>query len=268
MKKVVITVFAFLLSAALLTACGKSADGGGEETTVAANALYAEVIDVVSNQLTLKVLSGSFDLNQMAERMSEMQSRMSGGEGGGFFRGGEGATDASGETVTRPAPQTDADGNMVTRNRTPQTDAEGNTVTRPAQTDAEGNTVTRPAQTDAEGNTVTMPSRYTGEEKTLLIPVGTAVKTISFADGALQTKDAELADIKNGATVNIIYSDNGTSVKEVQILNIGGRGGAGGGGMVFGGAGGEGGPPQLPEGAVVNPAPDGGVQVIVPPPEG
>lgn len=189
------------------------------------NNVYAEVTDVISNQLSLKVLRGSFNAEEMAQRMKERANRGSGdGSGSGWSSGSrEAATDADGNPVQR--------GSWGGGNREAATDADGNPVQR-------GN---REPMTDADGNTVSFENmRYTGEEKEVVIPVGTPIVTISFEDGEVVKKESELSDIKNGGSVNIIY--DGDSITEVQIVPATGRGrgsaGFGGAGGVSGNAGG------------------------------
>ncbi|MDR1735101.1 MAG: hypothetical protein LBR73_09520 [Oscillospiraceae bacterium] len=258
----------FTAAALFLTACGTKKTADSTEKAAASetesNALYAEVVDVIGNQLTLKVLRGSYNVEEMAQRYSEMQSgsgvsrqnqtnadgeEVTRGEGGGGFRGGfANMTDADGNAVTFPeggmpdfASMTDANGEPVTfAFRTDMTDAEGNTVTRPAMTDADGNTITMPSRetaTDAEGNTV--DPRYTGEEKEVIIPIGVPIEKVSFSDGELTKTSVEISDIKNGNTVNVLYAADGSTVTGLQIIDSTSRRGAGGG-MGGGGTGGGG----------------------------
>ena len=189
----------------------ENAYNAAPETSDAASttdtATYAEVKDVISNQLSLKILRGSFNAEEIAKRQSER------GSGG-----------------SRPA-RTDENGETVTRG------------SRPAWTDENGETVTRgsrEAMTNENGEPVSFEDmRYTGEEKDVIVPVGTPIKTIVVTDGKVEEKDSELSDIKNGSSVNIIY--DGENIKEVQILPA-----TRGGGRAFGGAGGSDGAVFIP----------------------
>jgi len=255
MKKRLLLIIAILMFALLFAACGRTNEtDSGKKTegeTLSATALYAEVIDVVSNQLSLKVLNGGFDADQMAQRMAEMQNRIASmresgelPEDGMFSR--RAVTGRDGELVTnvfRGERPTDADGEPITMQPgQPITGPNGEPITN-----AEGEPMTVPA----------MRERYTGEEKDVIIPVGTPIKSysITMPDAQLKIKDADLADIKNGATVNIVYNDDGESIKEVQIVEMGRMGG--GGPMMFGGPGGM--PGELPPNAEVFDMGDGRV---------
>jgi len=275
MKKRLFPIVAVLVFALVFGACGQAAqEAEAQAGGVAAvsTALYAEVVDVVSNQLSLKVLNGEFDAEQMAQRMAEMQNRIASmREGGAMPEGGMIAQRADGaDSESRPA---DRPGGLIRMDengefaRERPTDANGEPVTMaPGQpiTNQNGEPVT-----NADGEPMTVPAmreRYTGEEKDVIIPVGTPIKSysIKMPEAELKVKDAELADIKNGATINILYNDDGESIKEVQIVEMGSRGmGMPGGGpnMYFQGAGTGGFPPELPPGAEVFDMGDGRVVV-------
>ncbi|MDR1464587.1 MAG: hypothetical protein LBJ11_04725 [Oscillospiraceae bacterium] len=256
-KKIALCLTALLVWAALLAGCGKlaAANGGKEDPSAsgaAANALYAEVGDIVGNQLTLKVLRGSFNAQEIADRMN---NRPSGANGepvsGGNWRG-EGGSLPDGAQFSLPE-------GMSRGNWEAVTDENGAPVSRP-------NFTPREPQTDENGEPVTVDvnnMRYTGEEKEVIIPIGTPIKSISFTDGELKTKDADIGDIKNGNTVNVVYQADGTTIQEVQIINMSGW--VGGGMFMGGGVPGEGGMPdpgQIPDGAQVFPVPDGGAMVV------
>jgi hypothetical protein len=238
-----------ILAAALLcTGCAANAGAAGADSqqaapgsaepaeAVGAASLYAEVADIISNQVSVKVLRGSFDPSGM---------------GGGGMRGANGER-PSFDPNNMPSSAPDGEeggerpsfdpGNMPDGGGQP---GDGETPQFPGGS-ADG-------ATDENGNPVDPQSfRYTGEERDIIIPIGTPIKTISLSlvDDSMQTqeKEADLADIKNGATINIVYNSDGESIKEVQIIDSssmrrGVQEGRGGG---FPGGGGDGGAMQAP----------------------
>lgn len=260
MKKAFIPLMlALLLCGVSLAACGKTGGETGAATTASATAekYYAEVADVIGNQLTLKQLTGSFDPEAISQMMGSRQNR-TGPDGevvtGRFFVGGDGEGGQRPEGAQRIEGRSLPEGFSL-----PENFSFGEGMSLP-----EGFSGGFQRPTDENGEPVTMPSRYTGEEKEVVIPIGTPIKSFSFTDGELKTKDAEIADIKNGGAVQLIYE--GERIVEVQIIDMGRMGG---GGMITGmgpggGAGfGPDGMPNFPPNADVDIfySPDGGVAI-------
>ena len=218
MKKRILAMLAMLLCCMVLAACGTAANEAetntittAAATTIAATTtgseskLFAEVANISGNELTLKVLSGSFDPEQIAQRMGggNGMGRPGGGnrpEGGGF---GEDFTFPEG--MSRPEP-----GNRPEGGPPPEgfSMPEGFTMPEGIPPMNEGG---RPAPG-------AFPSTYTGEEKEVTIPDDVPVVSIAFSDGVPQTSEASITDIKNGDTVQVVY--DGEHITEVQIINM------------------------------------------------
>ena len=209
MKKMILPVLALLLCVALLTACGTAASENGSDgpaitTTAASNdgKLLAEVANISGNKLTLKVLSGSFDPEQTGQRMNggngmERPERGDGPRGGEDFTFPEGMSRP--ERGNRPEGGPPPEGFSL---------PEGYTTPEGIPPRNEGD---RPAP-DA------FSQRYTGEEKEVAIPDGTPVVSISFSDGAMETKQSDLISIKTSDTVQLVY--DGERIIEVRIIDM------------------------------------------------
>ena len=242
-----------LAATLLFTGCAANTDAAssaGVNTQQAAagtaepaetTSVYAEVADIISNQVSLKVLRGSFDPSRMG--------------GGGF--GGErppfdpnnmpsAAPDGSGGE--RPAFNRESMPSFDPENM-PSFDPENMPEGFARRQGADGETrqsMPGGGVADADENPVDQQNmRYTGEELDVIIPIGTPIKTISFSseDGSMQEKEADLANIKNGSTINIVYDSEKVNIKQVQIIDTssmrrGARGGQGGQGGGFPGGGG------------------------------
>ena len=235
---------AIILAAALLfTGCAANAGAAGADSlqeasdtaeTTETTSLYAEVTDIISNQVSVKVLRGSFDPNRMGGRGFS-------GERPSFDPENMPTFPADGsDGGERPAFNRDNMPNFDPENMPsfdPENIPEGFGGGRWADGEAPQFTPGSGA-TDENGNPVDRKSRrYTGEELDVIIPIGTPVKIISFSseDSSVQEKEADLADIKNGSTINIVYDSEKVNIKEVQIIDTssmrrrGARSGQGGG---------------------------------------
>jgi len=247
MKKNTAIILAALL---LFTGCAANADAAAtdsqQESVGASEAvesnestnLYAEVADVISNQVSLKVLRGSFDPTRMGgggfsgerpafdpENMPSFPPDGSGGERPAFNR--ENMPDFDPENM----PSFDPDNMPEGFERRQWADGEApQFMPGGGATDADGNPIDR------------QNMRYTGEELDVIIPIGTPIKIMSFSseDNSMKEKDADLVDIKNGSTINIVYDAEKVNIKEVQIIDAssmrrGARGGQDGQGGQGGG---------------------------------
>ncbi|MDR1209217.1 MAG: hypothetical protein LBK41_02725 [Clostridiales bacterium] len=212
-------ILAAAFAALLITGCAAQnpsaeANTPTEESGAGETTIYAEVSDVISNQLSIKLLRGSFDPEAMAERFSQTDGQGSGGAGrerpsgapseGFFFSGG-----GTGEMPSGDPDRAEWSGEMPSG----APDRAEWSGEMPSGAPDRGSWTGEPPSGDPAA------SRYTGEERDVIVPIGTPISSVSFTDGSLTESPAELADIKNGSTVNIALSAEGI-VREVRIINM------------------------------------------------
>jgi len=212
MKKIAVSVLILLLMIGLFAGCGNSelestepdvATDNRSVQALSSNVIYAEVSGIVDNQLTLKVLQGSFDPEQMVQRMGDRPTGdFTRPEGEGFSMPDGSDMPARGERPQGERPQSNPPQGERPQGERPQG---GEPMTNEA-----GEPLTMPAA----GN------RYTGEEKDVVIPIDTPVKSYTMTAGELKEDVASVDDIQNGSIINIVYNNDG-SMEKVQIINMG-----------------------------------------------